>query len=312
LLILVSNFAFLSIGVKFAISNLLGNKLVACAPCDQQTDNRQQYYWAFSTKELRNVSKRISKAATSKKATGSKKDVPTKKSAVSKSAPTKKVSKAAAPKEKPSKKAAAGTAKKSVNSKKALAVAVPETKVKATRVAAEKKEVKAAVKRPIVAPASRAEKEADRKHAAVAAVETKDAPVAEVEVKEIDRGPIYRYSDEELNEFRELIMSRLEVGRKELVYMQGQMLGKDGTGAEDNADRRLSIEDGSGAMDREQLSLLASRQLVFINNLEKALIRIMNKTYGICRETGKLIEKARLRAVPHATLSMEAKTKGKK
>ena len=69
----------------------------------------------------------------------------------------------------------------------------------------------------------------------------------------------------------------------------------------------MNIEDGSGAMEREQLVQLASRQIQFMNHLEKALIRIENKTYGICRVTGKLIEKARLRAVPHATLSIEAK-----
>ena len=67
------------------------------------------------------------------------------------------------------------------------------------------------------------------------------------------------------------------------------------------------MEDGSLSMEREQLSQMASRQINFIHNLEKALVRIENKTYGICRESGKLIEKARLKAVPHATLSMEAK-----
>ncbi|MCY1562600.1 RNA polymerase-binding transcription factor DksA [compost metagenome] len=72
------------------------------------------------------------------------------------------------------------------------------------------------------------------------------------------------------------------------------------------------MEDGSGAMEKEQLSLMAARQIQFINNLEKALVRIENKTYGICRETGKLIDKARLRAVPHATLSIEAKNSMKK
>ena len=69
----------------------------------------------------------------------------------------------------------------------------------------------------------------------------------------------------------------------------------------------MNMEDGSGAMEREQLSQLASRQIQFISHLEKALIRIENKTYGVCRVTGKLIDKARLRAVPHATLSIEAK-----
>jgi RNA polymerase-binding transcription factor DksA len=116
---------------------------------------------------------------------------------------------------------------------------------------------------------------------------------------------VFRYSDEELNEFKELINGRLDVARKELEYLQGQMRGK-----EDNStERHLTIEDGSAAMELEQIGQLASRQILFINNLEKALLRIQNKTYGICRATGKLIDKARLRAVPHATLSMEAKSK---
>jgi RNA polymerase-binding transcription factor DksA len=123
---------------------------------------------------------------------------------------------------------------------------------------------------------------------------------------------VFRYSDEELNEFRTLIMERLEVAREELMFLQGQMLGKHPSGEEDSSDLRLSLEDGSGAMDREQLSQLTSRQVMYISNLEKALIRIHNKTYGVCRETGKLIDKARLRAVPHATLSIEAKNAASK
>lgn len=120
-------------------------------------------------------------------------------------------------------------------------------------------------------------------------------------------GPVYRYSDEELNEFRTLITSRLESARKELSYLQGLITRKDEAGTEDTENRYMNMEDGSGAMEREQLAQLASRQIQFISHLEKAMIRIENKTYGICRVTGNLIDKARLRAVPHATLSIEAK-----
>jgi len=120
-------------------------------------------------------------------------------------------------------------------------------------------------------------------------------------------GPVYRYSDEELNEFRTLITSRLEAARKELAYLQGLITRKDEAGTEDTENRYMNMEDGSGAMEREQLAQLASRQIQFINHLEKAMMRVENKTYGICRVTGKLIDKARLRAVPHATLSIEAK-----
>jgi RNA polymerase-binding transcription factor DksA len=124
---------------------------------------------------------------------------------------------------------------------------------------------------------------------------------------EMAQGPVYRYSDEELNEFRDLIQGRLEAARKELIYLQGLITRKDEAGTEDTENRYMNMEDGSGAMEREQLAQLASRQIQFINHLEKALMRIENKTYGICRVTGKLIDKARLRAVPHATLSIEAK-----
>ncbi len=120
-------------------------------------------------------------------------------------------------------------------------------------------------------------------------------------------GPVYRYSDEELNEFRELIIKRLDNARKELAYLQGLITRKDEAGTDDTDNRFNHMEDGSGAMEREQLSQLAGRQIQFINHLKKAMIRIENKTYGICRVTGKLIDKARLRAVPHATLSIDAK-----
>lgn len=120
-------------------------------------------------------------------------------------------------------------------------------------------------------------------------------------------GPVYRYSDEELNEFRQIVQSRLESSRKDLTYLQGLLTRKDEAGTEDSDNRYMNMEDGSGAMEREQMAQLASRQIQLINNLEKAMMRIENKTYGICRVTGKLIDKARLRAVPHATLSIEAK-----
>jgi RNA polymerase-binding transcription factor DksA len=125
--------------------------------------------------------------------------------------------------------------------------------------------------------------------------------------EEKETGPTYRYSDEDLAEFKELITGRLATARKELAYQQGLITHKDATGTDDTENRYMNMEDGSGAMEREQLAQLASRQIQFINHLEKALIRIENKTYGICRVTGKLIDKARLRAVPHATLSIEAK-----
>jgi RNA polymerase-binding transcription factor DksA len=122
-----------------------------------------------------------------------------------------------------------------------------------------------------------------------------------------DTSPSYRYSDEDLAEFKELIQRKLETAKTELQYLQGVIMRKDEGGTEDTENKYQSIEDGSASMDREQFTQLASRQISFITHLEQALVRIENKTYGICRETGKLIDKARLRAVPHATLSIEAK-----
>jgi RNA polymerase-binding transcription factor DksA len=119
--------------------------------------------------------------------------------------------------------------------------------------------------------------------------------------------PLVRYNDADLAEFRELINSKMDRAKKELAYLQGLITRKDEMGGDEAESRYMTMEDGSMSMEREQLSQMASRQITYIDHLEKALIRIENKTYGICRVTGKLIDKARLRAVPHATLSLEAK-----
>jgi RNA polymerase-binding transcription factor DksA len=120
-------------------------------------------------------------------------------------------------------------------------------------------------------------------------------------------GPTMRYSDTELTEFRELITKKLDSAKKELTYLQGLITRRDEMGGDETDNRYMTMEDGSMSMEREQLSQMASRQITFIDHLEKAMMRIENKTYGICRVTGKLIDKARLKAVPHATLSIEAK-----
>ena len=127
--------------------------------------------------------------------------------------------------------------------------------------------------------------------------------------KEVEKSTqtLVKYSDAELNEFKDLISKKLEAAKKELVYLQGLITRKDELGGDNDDARYLTMEDGSVSMEREQLSQMASRQITFIDHLEKALMRIENKTYGICRVTGLLIDKARLRAVPHATLSLEAK-----
>ena len=129
----------------------------------------------------------------------------------------------------------------------------------------------------------------------------------------VDPGaPIVMYSDSDLSEFKELIQRKLGSAKKELAYLQGLITRKDDMGGDEGDGRYMTMEDGSLSMEREQLSQMASRQITFVDHLEKALIRIQNKTYGVCRITGKLIDKARLRAVPHATLSIEAKMSGGK
>ena len=118
-----------------------------------------------------------------------------------------------------------------------------------------------------------------------------------------------RYSDSELQEFKELIQEKLRSSREELHALTSSLSNPNSNGTEDTSGAYKTLEDGSATLEKEQINQLAARQKKFIDNLEAALVRIENKTYGICRETGKLIQKERLRAVPHATLSMEAKLK---
>lgn len=118
-----------------------------------------------------------------------------------------------------------------------------------------------------------------------------------------------RYSDVELQEFKDIILEKLRVAKEELASLTKTLNSSDANGTDDTAGTYKTLEDGSATLEKEQVNQLAARQKKFIDNLEAALIRIENKTYGICRETGKLIQKERLRAVPHTTLSMEAKLK---
>lgn len=117
---------------------------------------------------------------------------------------------------------------------------------------------------------------------------------------------IIRYSDEELSEFKELIMQKLDEAKNDLSLLKSA-LSHDNNGTDDTSPSFKMMEDGSDTLSREETAQLANRQEKFIKNLQDALIRIENKTYGICRATGQLIKKERLRLVPHATLSIEAK-----
>ena len=120
-----------------------------------------------------------------------------------------------------------------------------------------------------------------------------------------------RYSDEELEEFKGLILEKLARARKDLEMLNDNV-SRNGNNANDTAPTFKVLEEGSNVLSKEENSQLAARQYKYIQNLENALVRIENKTYGVCRMTGKLIPKERLRAVPHATLSVEAKMGQKK
>ena len=116
-----------------------------------------------------------------------------------------------------------------------------------------------------------------------------------------------RYSDKELEEFKELILEKLKEAQEDLDLLKGSLSHNDDHGTDDTGRTFNMMEDGSDTLSREEVAQLASRQEKFISNLQNALVRIENKTYGICRVTGNLIKKERLRLVPHATLSIEAK-----
>ncbi|MBI4929637.1 MAG: TraR/DksA family transcriptional regulator [Bacteroidetes bacterium] len=116
-----------------------------------------------------------------------------------------------------------------------------------------------------------------------------------------------RYSDKELEEFKNIIHEKLAEAEKDYDLLKNTLAHRDEHGTDDTSPTFKVLEDGSDAMSREEIAQLAARQEKHIQNLKNALIRIENKTYGICRVTGKLIPKERLRSVPHATLSIEAK-----
>lgn len=121
-----------------------------------------------------------------------------------------------------------------------------------------------------------------------------------------------RYSDEELEEFRQIINDKLALARRELSIMMGQLNNSDNNGVDDTSPTYKALEEGSASQSKEEIAQMAGRQQKFIQGLEAALVRIENKTYGIDRMTGELIQKERLRIVPHATLSVASKNARKK
>lgn len=116
-----------------------------------------------------------------------------------------------------------------------------------------------------------------------------------------------RYSDAELQEFREIIIKKLDSAKEDYETLKSSITHSESNDTMDTSPTFKVLEEGATTLSKEEAGRLAQRQLKFIQHLQAALVRIENKTYGICRETGKLIAKERLRAVPHATLSIDAK-----
>jgi RNA polymerase-binding transcription factor DksA len=289
---------------------------------------------ATKKKAAKPAAKKPAKPA--KKTTPAKKAAPQKKVALKKATVKKPVAKSAKPAPKPvakkPAKSAKPVAKKVIPAKKAVSKPaikkpvipakpiknsmtkkipekkpVQQSKAATSKVVAGKtsqapvklKDNKVAVAKPVVLPAINTK--TSRKYQPDFTKSVLDQPIND------PGAPTVRYSDSDLKEFRELIQRKLDSAKKELAYLQGLITRKDEMGGDEGDNRYMTMEDGSLSMEREQLSQMASRQITFIDHLEKALMRIENKTYGVCRVTGRLIDKARLRAVPHATLSIEAK-----
>jgi RNA polymerase-binding transcription factor DksA len=116
-----------------------------------------------------------------------------------------------------------------------------------------------------------------------------------------------RYTDAELEEFRAIILDKLDAARRDYDLLKATLMNTDGNDVTDTSPTFKVLEEGASTLSKEEAGRLAQRQMKFIQSLQAALVRIENKTYGVCRETGKLIPAERLRAVPHATLSIEAK-----
>lgn len=207
--------------------------------------------------------------------------------------------------------------------KKTAKKANKATKKVASKKAAPKKVVKKASK---PAPKVKAKASAKPKVVKKAEVKSKPAPKA---VKTVKAAPVAkttapvtskatpakaskedaknRYSEKELVEFRKIILDKLDQAKKDYELLKNTLCHTDDHGTDDTSPTFKMLEDGSDVLTREETAQLALRQEKFIQNLQNALIRIENKTYGICRVTGKLIPKERLRRVPHATLSIDAK-----
>ncbi|MES2591617.1 MAG: hypothetical protein V4608_07010 [Bacteroidota bacterium] len=262
------------------------------------------------------VVKKTAKKAAPKKVTKPAKKVIAKKSVKPvQKAVAKKVSKPVV-----AKKAPAKPVKKEVVKPIAKAIVKPAAKVEAKKAVAAKPVV---VAKPVATPppVKKAEplKKKERDFDYEDNSRDEEPMVVEYKTPSIHRpmGPVpkphintdsrTRYNDSELKEFKELILKKLSEAQKDYELLKSTLSHKDDHGTDDTSPTFKLLEDGSDVLSKEETAHLASRQEKFIQNLQNALIRIENKTYGICRVTGKLISKERLRSVPHATLVIEAK-----
>jgi RNA polymerase-binding transcription factor DksA len=246
-------------------------------------------------KEINKSKKTISKKATNKKVVAKK--------AITKKAVTKKaVTKKTVAKKPVVKKV---VAKKAV-AKKVVAKKPVVKKTVAKKVVAEKPVIKKkAVAKEIVAKKIESKKVVNKKPESKKVV-MKETP--KVTVKETqETSEKIRYNDKELLEFKNIILKKLEEARRDLILLTEAYTTKNDNDTNDTSPTFKVLEEGSNVLSKEENSQLAARQQKFIRDLESALLRIENKTYGICRVTGKLIPKERLLVVPHATMSIEAK-----
>jgi RNA polymerase-binding transcription factor DksA len=249
-------------------------------------------------KKVAKPAKKVAKAKPApkaKKAAPKKVAKPAKKVAKAKPAPKKAVAKKPVAKKTVKAASKAKPAKVVAKPVKVVAKPAPVAPVKAKKVA-EVKPVRPAEKNPVLPPMPPPVKPAISKSPL--------APTAKITHEDPNKT---RYSDKELDEFRVLITGKLEDARRELTLLQAQLNSANEHGTDDTANTFKMLEDGSESLAKEEAGQLAGRQKKFIEQLENALVRIENKTYGICRVTSKLIPKERLRAVPHTTQSIEAK-----
>jgi len=252
------------------------------------------------------MKKKLAKKANKAKTASSKKAAPKKVAKKSKPAPKK--TKPVAKKSKPAPKKV--MPKKVVKKSKPLAKKKVEKKVVKLKVQPKKvmkkpepKKIKEVTKAPVAS-------KKETKPVLAPRVEVKvSAPVAKIEPPKVvsNKNEKTHYSERDLVEFRKLIVDKLDQARKDYDLLKNTLCHTDDHGTDDTSPTFKALEDGSDVLTREETAQLALRQEKFIQNLQNALIRIENKTYGICRVTGKLIPKERLLRVPHATLSIDAK-----